>query len=74
MPKSRDRLHHLVSGFDNKNTFNQCFNSGPGSQTVASIEPILLCYKLCLFHLCHLHYFCLRVALAELKQRIVSFK
>ena len=30
-----DLLHTLVSKFDNKNTFIQCFNSEPASQTVA---------------------------------------
>ena len=30
-----DLLYPLVSRFDNKNTFIQCFNSGPASQTVA---------------------------------------
>ena len=35
MPLSPDLLPSLVSGFDNKNTVIQCFNSGPASQTVA---------------------------------------
>ena len=34
-PLCPDLLHPLVSRFDNKNTFIQCFNSGPASQTVA---------------------------------------
>ena len=35
VPLCPDLLHPLVPGFDNKNTFIQCFNSGPASQTVA---------------------------------------
>ena len=35
VPLCPDLLHPLVSRFDNTNTFIQCFNSGPASQTVA---------------------------------------
>ena len=35
VPLCPDLLHSLVSRFDNKNIFIQCFNSGPASQTVA---------------------------------------
>ena len=35
VPLCPDLLHPLVSRFHNKNTFIQCFNSGPASQTVA---------------------------------------
>ena len=35
VPICLDLLHPLVSRYDNKNTFIQCFNSGPASQTVA---------------------------------------
>ena len=35
VPLCPDLLHPLVSRFNNKNTFIQCFNSGPASQTVA---------------------------------------
>ena len=31
--------HPIVSRFHNKNTFIQCFNSGPASQTVAQYKP-----------------------------------
>ena len=34
VPLCPDWLHSLVSRFDNKNTFIQCFNSGPAAQTV----------------------------------------
>ena len=35
VPLCPDLLHPLVSRFNNKNAFIQCFNSGPASQTVA---------------------------------------
>ena len=35
VPLCPDPLHPLVSRFENKNTFIQCFNFGPASQTVA---------------------------------------
>ena len=35
VPLCPDWLYRLVSRFNNKNTFIQCFNSGPASQTVA---------------------------------------
>ena len=35
VPLCPDLIYPLVSRFDNKNTFIQCFNSGPASQTVA---------------------------------------
>ena len=35
VPLCPNLLYPLVSRFDNKNTFIQCFNFGPASQTVA---------------------------------------
>ena len=35
VPLYPDLLHPLVSRLDNENTFIQCFNSGPATQTVA---------------------------------------
>ena len=34
-PLCPDPIHPLVSRINNKNTFIQCFNSGPASQTAA---------------------------------------
>ena len=37
-PLCAEWLHRLVTKFHNKNTFVQCFNSGPASQTVAQYK------------------------------------
>ena len=38
-PLCAEWLHPLVSRFHSKNTFVQCFNFGPASQTVAQYRP-----------------------------------